>query len=61
MTNVVQSAIFTVTHWHSARIALRCDYGGSGIAASTEVAERVTERPLMWMTTQFLTNTAPGE
>lgn len=60
MTNVVQSAIFTVTHWHSARIALRCDYDGSGIAASIEAAERVTERPLMWITTQFLTNTAPG-
>ncbi len=35
-------------------------YGGSGIAASIEAAERVTERPLMWITTQFLTNTAPG-
>lgn len=35
-------------------------YGGSGIAASIEAAERVTGRPLMWITTQFLTNTAPG-
>ncbi len=35
-------------------------YGGSGIAASIEAAELVTGRPLMWITTQFLTNTSPG-
>lgn len=35
-------------------------YGGSGIAASIEAAELVTGRPLMWITTQFLTNTTPG-
>lgn len=35
-------------------------YGGSGLAASVEAAERVTGRPLMWITTQFLTNTHPG-
>ena len=36
-------------------------YGGSGIAASVEAAERVTGRPLIWITTQFLTNAATGQ
>jgi acyl-CoA thioesterase len=36
-------------------------YGGSGIAASVEAAERVIGRPLMWITTQFLTNAATGQ
>jgi len=35
-------------------------YGGSGIAASIEAAERVTERPLQWITTQFIGSPAPG-
>ncbi|MGK0479050.1 MAG: TRAP-type uncharacterized transport system fused permease subunit, partial [Ilumatobacter sp.] len=36
-------------------------YGGSGIAASVEAAERVTGRPLMWITTQFLANAATSQ
>ncbi|MGK0276577.1 MAG: acyl-CoA thioesterase-2 [Ilumatobacter sp.] len=36
-------------------------YGGSGIAASVEAAERVTGRPLVWITTQFLTNATTGQ
>ncbi len=28
-------------------------YGGAGIAASIETLERITERPLIWMTCQF--------
>ena len=36
-------------------------YGGSGVAASIEAAETVTDRPLMWITTQFLTNAHPGQ
>ncbi len=35
-------------------------YGGSGIAASIEAAERMTERPLQWITTQFLGSPSPG-
>ena len=35
-------------------------YGGSGIAASIEAAEQVTERPLQWITTQFIGSPPPG-
>ncbi len=35
-------------------------YGGSGIAASAEAAERATGRPVQWITTQFLGSPAPG-
>ncbi len=35
-------------------------YGGSGIAASIEAAERTTDRPLQWITTQFIGSPAPG-
>ena len=35
-------------------------YGGSGIAASAEAAERATGRPLQWITTQFLGSPGPG-
>lgn len=35
-------------------------YGGSGIAASAEAAERATDRPLQWITTQFIGSPAPG-
>jgi acyl-CoA thioesterase II len=35
-------------------------YGGSGIAASVEAAERVTGRPLQWITTQFIGSPSPG-
>lgn len=34
-------------------------YGGSGIAASIEAAERTTERPLQWITTQFIGSPPP--
>ena len=36
-------------------------YGGSGIAASIEAAERVTGRPLQWITTQFIGRPEPDE
>jgi acyl-CoA thioesterase len=36
-------------------------YGGSGIAASVEAAERVTQRPLQWITTQFIGRPLPDE
>ncbi len=36
-------------------------YGGSGIAASVEAAERATERPLQWITTQFIGTPTPDE
>lgn len=35
-------------------------YGGSGIAASVEASERSTDRPLQWITTQFLGSPTPG-
>jgi acyl-CoA thioesterase II len=35
-------------------------YGGSGIAASAEAAERATARPLQWITTQFIGSPPPG-
>ena len=35
-------------------------YGGSGIAASAEAAERATGRPVQWITTQFLGSPGPG-
>lgn len=34
-------------------------YGGSGIAASIEAAERATGRPLQWITTQFIGSPSP--
>ncbi len=36
-------------------------YGGSGIAASIEAAERATDRPLQWVTTQFIGRPLPDE
>lgn len=36
-------------------------YGGSGIAASIEAAERACGRPLQWITTQFIGTPVPGE
>jgi acyl-CoA thioesterase len=36
-------------------------YGGSGIAASIEAAERAAERPLQWITTQFIGTPIPGD
>jgi acyl-CoA thioesterase len=36
-------------------------YGGSGIAASIEAAERTVGRPLVWITTQFIGAPSPGE
>lgn len=36
-------------------------YGGSGIAASAEAAERVAGRPLVWITTQFLGSPTTGD
>jgi acyl-CoA thioesterase-2 len=36
-------------------------YGGSGIAASVESAERASGRPLQWITTQFIGTPVPGE
>jgi acyl-CoA thioesterase len=35
-------------------------YGGSGIAAAAEAAERATDRPLQWITTQFIGSPPPG-
>lgn len=34
-------------------------YGGSGIAASAEAAEQTTDRPLQWITTQFIGSPPP--
>lgn len=50
------------------RLAVRKDlctpfeflYGGSGIAAACEAAERSTQRPLQWITTQFIGSPVPG-
>ena len=36
-------------------------YGGAGIAGSIEAAEKATDRPLMWITTQFIGRPAPGD
>jgi len=36
-------------------------YGGSGIAASIEAAERASDRPLQWITTQFIGSPVPGD
>jgi acyl-CoA thioesterase len=36
-------------------------YGGSGIAASIEAAERACERPLQWITTQFIGSPVPDD
>jgi acyl-CoA thioesterase len=36
-------------------------YGGSGIAASVEVAERASGRPLQWITTQFIGSPVPDD
>ena len=35
-------------------------YGGGGIAASVEAAERATGRPLQWITTQFIGSPSPN-
>jgi acyl-CoA thioesterase II len=50
------------------RLAVRPDlatpfgflYGGSGIAASAEAAEQATDRPLQWITTQFIGSPPPA-
>jgi acyl-CoA thioesterase len=36
-------------------------YGGTGIALFAAMAEAVTGRPLVWVTTQFVGNALPGE
>ena len=36
-------------------------YGGSGIAASIEAAERASGRPLQWITTQFIGTPVPDD
>jgi acyl-CoA thioesterase-2 len=36
-------------------------YGGSGIAASVEASERATQRPLQWITTQYVGSPTPGD
>lgn len=36
-------------------------YGGSGIAVCAAMAEAVTGRPLVWVTTQFVGNALPGQ
>lgn len=36
-------------------------YGGSGIAVCSAIAEAVTGRPLVWVTTQFVGNALPGQ
>jgi acyl-CoA thioesterase-2 len=36
-------------------------YGGSGIAASIEAAERASGRPLQWITTQFIGTPLPDD
>jgi len=36
-------------------------YGGSGIAASIEAAERTSGRPLQWITTQFIGTPVPDD
>ena len=35
-------------------------YGGSGIAAAAEAAEQATDRPLQWITTQFIGSPPSG-
>ena len=36
-------------------------YGGSGVAACAAAAEAVTGRPLVWITTQYIGQAAPGQ
>lgn len=36
-------------------------YGGTGVAACAAAAEAVTGRPLVWITTQYIGQAAPGE
>ena len=36
-------------------------YGGSGVAACAAAAESVAGRPLVWITTQYIGQAAPGE
>jgi acyl-CoA thioesterase len=36
-------------------------YGGTAIAVSLATAEQVTDRPALWMTTQFVSTAAQGE
>ena len=36
-------------------------YGGGGIAASIEAAERASGRPLQWITTQFIGSPVPDD
>jgi acyl-CoA thioesterase-2 len=36
-------------------------YGGSGVAACATAAEAVAERPLVWITTQYIGQAVPGE
>ena len=36
-------------------------YGGTGVSSATLVAEHLLQRPLTWITVQFVANAAPGE
>jgi acyl-CoA thioesterase II len=36
-------------------------YGGTGVSAATVVAEHLLDRPLTWITVQFVQNATPGE
>ena len=36
-------------------------YGGTGISASTTIAEEVAGKPLVWITVQYVSNAFPGE
>jgi acyl-CoA thioesterase-2 len=36
-------------------------YGGSGLAACAVAAEAATDRPLVWITTQYVANAFPGQ
>ncbi len=51
-------------HFRVANRLARLDghlYGGTAIAASITAAELVSERPALWMTTQFVSTAPPGE
>jgi acyl-CoA thioesterase len=50
--------VFTVTD-HLSRLDGKL-YGGTAIAASVAAAEQVSDRPALWMTTQFVSTTGLG-
>ncbi len=50
--------VFTVTD-HLSRLDGKL-YGGTAIAASVAAAEQVSDRPVVWMTTQFVSTTGLG-